>query len=116
MNDIGLIGVLQDNGATADALERYLRRLRRQPVNPIQFREAIARIFYSASLINRTPKYLMISKPPQILPMPLQGLSTKPVFDPWVPAQYAHWLSTFCGIPYEECYDARTDSVGTFFV
>lgn len=105
MGEIGIVAVLQDNGAVAKAMSGFQRHLQRQSVTGPQFREAAARIFYAASRINRVPKYItQYGKPVQVLSLPLQGMSSKPVFDPWEDEQYAAFFSFYTGIPHSECY------------
>jgi hypothetical protein len=107
MSDIGVIAALQDNGAIADGWSPLAKRLRQEPVSPIQFREAFARVTYAASLMNRTPKYITaFGKSITTMSMPLQGLSTKSLFDNWKPAEYSKYMSSYCQVPLDECYQA----------
>jgi hypothetical protein len=109
MNDIGIVGVLQDNGAVRSLGEQAIgiRDARKLELHPIQFSEVAAKIFYAASLINRVPKYITMSsveKEMEVVALPLQGLSSKPIFDPWKNEDYARLLSWSSHLPYEQLY------------
>lgn len=93
------IVTLSDGGAINLAIGDLLRRDGKRKLHPIQFYELAAKAFYKATLLNRTPKYIMIEvkKAVEVMQMPLMGLSTKPVFDDWDPTAYAHMLSFFTG-------------------
>jgi hypothetical protein len=109
MNDVGIVGVLQDNGAVGSLHDKSLGidDARKLELHPIQFSEVAARIFYAASLINRVPKYMTISSPEkemEVVALPLQGLSSKPVFNSWKIEDYARLLSWSCHLPAEQLY------------
>lgn len=40
----------------------------------------------------------------EVVSLPLQGFSAKPIFDQWVIEDYAHVLSWACQLPYEQPY------------
>lgn len=109
MSNVGVVAALQDNGAVRMVGEKgigihYARKLR---LHPVQFSEVAAKIFYAASLLNRVPKYITVSDSSEnmeVVSLPLQGLSSKPVFERWEIADYARLLSWSCQIPYEDLY------------
>ncbi len=107
MGNIGIIAVLQD-AETHEFLNEQLKENFEIPFHWIQFRELFSKITYSASLLNRTPKYIIgfLSKEKKYLvsQLPLQGLSYKPIFDEWNTSEYAHYLSKYTQIPYGELY------------
>jgi hypothetical protein len=109
VNDIGIVGVLQDNGAVKMLEEKSLgiHSARKVHLHPVQFSEVAAKIFYAASLINRVPKYMNIASSDgtmNIVSLPLGGLSGKPIFEPWNMEHYARVMSWACQIPYEQLY------------
>ena len=99
----GIIAIA-DGGAVDIDVGDILRRDGNFELHPVQFEELCAIAFYKASLLNRTPTYLMSegTNGLQIFKMPLAGLSGKPVFDPWVPSNYAEVLSMFTGHPLDK--------------
>jgi len=106
MDDIGVIACLQDNHAHEDIFHDYFKKIRRIALHPLQFNELIAMVFYKNSLLNRTPKYASIFQRDRIsvFSLPLQGLSSKPIYDEWSQEEYAKYLSFHCGIPCELAY------------
>ena len=98
MGNRGIV-TLSDGGAIDLSIGDLLRRDGKRKLHPIQFYELAAKAFYKATLLNRTPKYIMveIKKAVEIMQMPLMGLSAKPAFDDWDPTAYAHMLSFFTG-------------------
>jgi hypothetical protein len=109
MNDVGVVAALQDNGAVRNLGEKALgiQKARKLALHPIQFSEVVARVFYQASLLNRVPKYMSVSSPGgtmEVISLPVQGLSSKPVFDRWDIEQYARALGWSCQRPYEQLY------------
>lgn len=109
MNDVGVVAALQDNGAVRMLGQRVvgIRTTRKVVLHPIQFSEIAARTFYLASLLNRVPKYVSFfssDRPMEVVSLPMQGFSAKPIFDPWVIENYARVLSWSCHLPYERLY------------
>jgi hypothetical protein len=100
LGDRGIIAVA-DGGALDIEVGDLFRKDGKARLHPIQFTELGAIAFYKASLLNRTPKYLIfeIRKRLQILQMPLAGMSGKPVFDQWIQSKYAEHLVAFTGYP-----------------
>lgn len=95
--DFGIIACLQDNGANAAYHRDVLTKVQDKTLNPIQFEELCARFFYSAYLFNRLPEYTVmpIEEAVYIEPMPLQGISAKPIFDNWDNKTYGQVLENF---------------------
>jgi hypothetical protein len=109
MNDIGVVGVLQDNGAVRMMRERAIGidKARQLELHPVQFSEVTAKIFYLASLLNRVPKYMTVAPPSgqmEVVALPIGGLSAKPIFKPWKNEDFARALSWSCRLPYDELY------------
>ncbi|MFL6798251.1 MAG: hypothetical protein ACJ8F3_12655 [Xanthobacteraceae bacterium] len=98
------IVTMSDGGAIDISIGALLRRDGRRRLHPVQFDELAAKAFYKATLLNRTPKYVMMemNKSIEVMQMPLMGLSTNPVFDEWDPTAYAHMLSFHTGHPVEK--------------
>lgn len=95
--DFGIIACLQDNGANTAYHREVLAKIAGQTLQPIQFEEVCARFFYSAYLFNRLPEYTVLptEEAVYIEPMPLQGISAKPIFDNWDQKTYAQVLENF---------------------
>lgn len=106
MGDIGIIGCLQDNNSQERIFKNYFRKIQKIALHPIQFNELIAKVFYKESLCNRTSKYVTsLGKDHlEVISIPLQGLSSKPIYDDWIQAEYAKWISVFCGLDYNQVY------------
>ena len=68
------------------------------------------------SLRNRTPKYIMYEGKEylEVNSLPLGGLSSKPIYDDWIDAEYAKFLSSHCSINYDKAYESSSDKVWTF--
>jgi len=100
----GIIAVA-DGGAIDMEIGDVVRRDADRKLHPIQFCEIGARIFYKATLFNRTPKYTLMkhdeSEDINVMQMPLAGLSPLPVFNQWQHPAYAEVLSAFTGYPIE---------------
>jgi hypothetical protein len=98
----GLV-VVADGGALDVEIGQLLRREGRYKLHPLQFEELGAICFYKASLLNRTPTFIMFERRGryQVMQMPLPGLSEKPVFDEWEHPRYAEYLAEFTGYPIE---------------
>ena len=97
IKDFGLIICLQDNGANASYYKEVMDKIKGQTLHPIQFEEVNARLFYSAYLFNRLPEYdvMPVEDTIYIEAAPLRGLSSKPLFDDWVPKIYGQVLENF---------------------
>jgi hypothetical protein len=94
---VGLIAILGDGGAQQLFEEDYAE-FHDLELHPIQFRELCAHFSYRSLLATRTPKYVTISGSPHIVhQMPLGGLSTKPLFEEWIPQTYAKILAYYVG-------------------
>lgn len=95
--DFGIIACLQDNGANGQYHRDLLEKVKTENLHPIQFEEICARFFYSAYLFNRLPEYTVMPTEETIYiePMPLQGISAKPIFDHWDNKTYGQVLENF---------------------
>lgn len=97
MNDFGIIACLQDNGVDGIYHKELLDRVNNHILHPIQFEEISAKFFYSAYLFNRLPEYTYLPTEEAVFiePMPLKGISNKPLFDFWQNKTYAQVLENF---------------------
>ncbi|MFD3695016.1 hypothetical protein ACFWUZ_02455 [Streptomyces sp. NPDC058646] len=105
-----VVAVLQDWGALAQAVTVPAFEAARQLVlHPQQFREVAALAAYMTTLFNRVPKHLLYAgeNHVDVMTLPLQGMSTKFVFDPFDVGDYAQVLAHVTGHPLEELYDGR---------
>jgi hypothetical protein len=83
----------------------FWRRYQKYKLHPLHFTELSAAFFYSASLVNRVPKFMMFEAVPiQVVQSPLQGLSSKPIFDDWEQEKFAGLLSRMIGLPFEQVF------------
>lgn len=96
-HNFGIIACLQDNGTNAQYHHEVLEICGGQTLSPAQFEELCARFFYSAYLFNRLPEYAILPTPDTIFieAMPLQGISSKPIFDVWENKTYGQVLENF---------------------
>lgn len=105
-----------DGGAIDLSIGNLLRQDGKHKLHPIQFYELTAKAFYKATLLNRTPKYIVVEakKRVEIVQMPLMGLSAKPIFDDWESTAYAHMLSATTGVSIETLKPDDSGRVMTF--
>jgi hypothetical protein len=110
------IVTISDGGAIDMSIGHLLRRDGRRKLHPIQFEELAAKAFYKATLLNRTPSYIMaeVNKSVEVMQMPLMGLSDKPPFNDWDPTAYAHMLSHLTGRSVESLKPDDSNRVMTF--
>jgi len=97
MGNIGIIACLGDNGAQKDIFQNYWKKLQKIKLHPIQFDELYAKVTYKSSLMNRTPKYITNGLT-SVIASPLQGLSSKPIYDEWEQKEYAKYLASLLEI------------------
>ncbi|MES2874930.1 MAG: hypothetical protein V4708_14470 [Bacteroidota bacterium] len=97
MKDFGIIACLQDNGTNGLYHKEILDKINTQPLHPIQFEEICGKFFYSNYLFNRLPEYTIMPTDEVIYiePMPLRGMSNKPLFDIWQNRVYGQVLENF---------------------
>lgn len=113
MGNVGIVAALQDNGiikAYWDILHGGLDGI---TLHPLQFAELAAVVNYYAFLINRTPKYVSVTPSDSqgktlVIPLPMQGISTKPIFDEWKDWEFARcfaaYLRNFPGLTEDSIY------------
>jgi hypothetical protein len=108
LGDVGILAALQDGRALQSLALEYENRFTKTPLHPLQFLELTSHFFYSASLLNRTPKFILAETPTgvQVHHLPLAGMSSKPVFDPWDQREYANTLSAFTGQPMTDVFES----------
>lgn len=98
VGSVGLIGVLGDGGAQQEVVREHAD-FQDLELHPIQFRELCAQFLYRSMLLNRTPKYSTVASETSTLTvqMPLGGFLRKPLFEEWVPEDYARVLDHLTG-------------------
>ncbi|MCK9267058.1 hypothetical protein M0P98_09385 [bacterium] len=103
--EIGLVANLQDMEAVKESIKLddfYMFEL-----HPYQFIEMSAVVFNTYLRMNRTPKFISYEdtnnddKIIRTSMVPLQGLSSKPVFENWSDEMFAEVLAGIMGMPYE---------------
>ena len=114
MGEIGLVVCLEDGGSVRWDLGKYIDRMSKRLLHPLQFKELAAAIAYKSAKLNRVPKYVTVEGKDErhMITMPIAGFSSKPVFDKWDNTEFSHVLSIFCGIPREQLLTA--EGTGTF--
>jgi hypothetical protein len=97
IRDFGLVMCLQDNGTNYSYHREMYDKIKDEVLHPIQFEEFCGRVFYSAYLFNRLPEYNVLEANEEVYmeAMPLQGMSSKPLFDGWVNKIYGQVLESF---------------------
>ena len=97
MKDFGIIACLQDNGTNGLYHKELLNKIDKHTLHPIQFEEICGKFFYSNYLFNRLPEYTIMPTDEAIYiePMPLRGMSNKPLFDIWQNKIYGQVLENF---------------------
>jgi hypothetical protein len=94
------IGNGTHGGALRDTQVFPWEEFQKHKLHPIHFTELSAAFFYAASLLNRTPKFMIIEgEPSQVVQNPLQGFSMKPIFDDWDQETFATILARMLGLP-----------------
>ena len=97
-NGVGIIAVLDDGGAQELRFNEFLGKFDGVKLHPIQFLELVTMVQYGARLLNRVPKYMFTasggdSQKRTVISLPLQGFSSKPIFDEWDQREFAAFLS-----------------------
>ena len=110
MGSTGILAALQDGGAQQLGFSSYFAKLQRRQLHPVQFLELTASFFYKASLLNRTPKFMIIDNRDELVvfQLPLAGFSRKPLYDDWKPETYAEILAYYTGMPMTQLYSPPT--------
>jgi hypothetical protein len=105
-----------DGGAIDIDVGDAIRREGAIKLHPVQFSEIGAKVFYKASLFNRTPKYMTMhaNKQYRVMQMPLAGLSSRPVFDHGDHLAYAHYLAAFMNVDVSRVISADQSLVSTW--
>ena len=105
--DVGFIVTLQDCGVIANSYGRYVSDVAGRKLIPIQFDELYAKCLYQMALFTRTPKFMTAANhdpniPTSVHMLPIGGLSSKPVVEEWVQADYFQVLSAIMEQSYPE--------------
>lgn len=106
MGTVGIVCMLQDGGAQRRIFPDLLRPALSLKLHPLQFREVMAKVRYQGMLLNKIPQYLTFGHAGKYVTTqaPLQGYSTKPIFDEWDQRTYAQVLAHMTGIPAERLF------------
>lgn len=111
LNDVAIFVFLQDNGIHKEFQNDYFEQFRGEKLHSVQLHEIMAKVAYGSTLMNRVPKFIIIeqedSNMSSVISLPLQGMTNKPIFDPWIEEDYCRALEHFLqgwGIPYENLY------------
>ena len=109
MDDIAVIGTLQDNATQESLFAKYMGKFSGHVLHPMQFAELVIKVFYKASLLTRTPKYVTAVPPGAghrvlVVSPSLQGFSSAPLYDDWDQATYAQGLSSVWNVPFEDVF------------
>ena len=115
LGEVGILAALQDGRAQRDHWATELGRYADRPLHPLQFVELTAQFFYRATLLSRTPKFVIASanENTTVIQSPLGGFSLRPLFDDWDVRRYAQILAQFSGQPLDELFQAP-DSIRTW--
>lgn len=104
---IGEIGILAcfDGGVTERVMKNHFLKYAKRPLHPIQFEELSAQFFYKARLLKRPPRYMAIGADSGagLIQMSMHSVSDADFFD-WNVTHYAHFLSSFTGIPVDKLH------------
>lgn len=108
LGNIGLIACLKDDGKILLELEKLYRSTQGKKIQPIQFDEFSAIIFYRAVSMIRTGNYVGISSEIQVpILYSLPGYSLKPYFSDWDFPLLAKFLAAAWekyGLNYDDIY------------
>ena len=108
MADVIVVASLQDWGALRQTVDiPMFRAASKIPLHPKQFRQVNAMGMYLASQMNRTPLHTLIGGKTavEVVTLPIGGLSTKPLFNDFVLADYAAALAESFEQPLSEVFD-----------
>ena len=113
---VGTIVALQDNGVIAEAFQPVQDELNERRLTHLQFIELAAQFACIRLALNRTTKYVMIDGDDgiDVMPLPLGGMSRRPLFDQASLLSYATLLGHMIGWTPAEVMPAA-DSVLSFF-
>jgi len=100
MGGVGIIIAFQDQGLNEESYTSLLSGFGDYPLHPLQFDELYARVTYTCSLLNRTPKYLAVlphdpTKRFWVVSLPLAGFSSGPILEEWNIQEYAQFLAYY---------------------
>jgi hypothetical protein len=100
---VGILAAIQDGGAQRGSKDAFWWRYKKHRLQPLHFTELTGAFFYSASLVNRNPKFLIVESPKgiEVARNPLQGFSLNPTFNDWEQVEFAHLLSGIIELPIE---------------
>jgi len=121
MGNIGIVACLIDFGSVKNATKEWFSCLRGKRIHPFQFEEIAAIVFYLNILFDRNPKFVNIvdtsDEDPQlsVIPLPLGGYSTKPIFRKWNTDDYAITYADFLrkfGFSYDDL--VKSDYICSF--
>jgi hypothetical protein len=107
MGDVGVVAVLQDGGAQERLFGDFYSQFKDHALSEHEFRELFALVQYRATTFERTPKYMVMTNadPIQVIQLPLQGFTTKPLFRDVNLADYAQMLAYYMNVPVEAVFN-----------
>ena len=96
--DVGFVVTLQDAGIISESYARYVYDVAGRKLMPIQFDELYAKCVYQMGLFTRIPKFMTAANndpnvPTTVHMLPIGGLSSKPIVEEWVQADYVQILA-----------------------
>jgi hypothetical protein len=107
ISNIGVIADFLENGLHRKMAAKELRKYKKMPLHPLQFRELACKIFYSARLLNVETELEFFSRGNE-LGYTWVSKGTGPdgqiQFSRWEQADYAVLLSHYMGWPYEKTF------------
>jgi len=101
---VGILASLQDGGAQRDSKGAFWKRFQKYELHPLHFTELTAAFFYSTSLLDRVPKFMLYERPDHVLvvPITLRETSSKLIFNAeWSAGAFARLLSSMTGLPFD---------------
>lgn len=113
-----VVASLQDWGAMKHTIDiPMFEAAKKVALHPQQFRQIHAMGGYMASLFDRTPSHVLMSREGtvEIITLPLAGLSSKPLFRPFDVEAYAYGLAESLEQEFDDVFDGQhvVDLIGT---
>ncbi len=108
MGNVGIIACLKDNGMIYEGLEDLYKKTINKRLEPVQFDELCAVVFYRGYSMTRSHKFVSVSSSTQDSTIAwVPGFSLKPYFSDWDFTILARFLAEFWkkyGLTYAEIY------------
>lgn len=100
MGRLGMVACLQDFGIIFEENRRWLTRLQKLKLHPVQFLEISAGLFYRARLFSTLPSYVFVQDSASEIGAAIGAMTS----EDWDQADYAQMLSAFTGYPLDVIY------------